>query len=163
MPKSEQRQCQRFSNRDNNPLLCKSLRGSLFCSSMREELLFYCAWKFHLFFLQDHKNGSPHHRPDLVRQVNGTRAKRISTTFVVMRPSFKRNLKKNKDMNCIIDSEHQAPLSVMHWCFISISPPVEGVFLPSMCTYELREVYVQMSLKSTATPRQQEHAAWPSE
>lgn len=97
MPKSEQRQCQRFSNRDNNPLLCKSLlRGSLFCSSMREELLFYCAWKFHLFFLQDHKNGSPHHRADLVRQVNGTRAKRISTTFVVMRPSFKRNFKKKQ-------------------------------------------------------------------
>lgn len=146
---NEQRQCQRFSNSDNNFLLCKSLLGgSLFCSSMQGELLFYCAWKFHLFFLQDHQNGSPHHRADLVRQVNGTRAKRISTTFVVMRPSFKRNLKKSKDINCIIGLEHQAALSARHWCFISISPPVEGFLLPSMCTYELREVYVRMSFKA---------------
>lgn len=94
---SVQKQCQRFSNSDNNPLLCKSLlRGSLFCSSTRGELLFYCAWKFHLFFLQDHQNGFPHHRADLVRQVNGTRAKRISTTFVVTRPSFKRNFLKKQ-------------------------------------------------------------------
>lgn len=149
LTESEQRQCQRFSNSVNNPLLCKNLlRESLFCSSMRGELLFYCAWKFHLLFLQDHQKGSPHHRADLVRQVNSTRAKRISTTFVVMRPSFERNFEKSKDINCIIGSEHQAALSVRHWCFISISPPVEGFLLPSMCTYELREVYVQMSFKT---------------
>lgn len=82
-------------------------------------------------FLQDHQNGCLHHRADLVRQVNGTPAERISSAFMVTRCSFKR------DLSC---KWRQSILPLRLWSRLSVSPPCQsatGAFISLSPAVEL--------------------------